>query len=69
VALVPEAVVTVMFTAPTAAAGGATAVMVVPLVTVNDVAALLPKSTAVAPVKPLPVIVTVVPPVSEPEAG
>jgi hypothetical protein len=38
-----------------------TAVMVVLLTTVKEVATVLPKLTAVAPVKLVPVIVTVVP--------
>ena len=38
------------------------AVIWVPLTTVKLVAAVVPKSTAVAPVKPVPVIVTEVPP-------
>ena len=37
--------------------------------TVKFVAAVVPKSTAVAPVKPVPVIVTDVPPAVEPLVG
>ena len=48
---------------------GAVAVIVVALSTVNVVAAAGPKFTAVAPAKFVPVTVTVVPPVSGPEAG
>ena len=45
--------------------------MCVSLTTVKDCAPLNvpPKSTAVAPVNPVPVIVTVSPPKSSPEAG
>ena len=39
------------------------------MITVTAVAAVVPKSTAVAPVKPVPVIVTEVPPAVEPVAG
>jgi hypothetical protein len=55
----PTGVLTVTSTVPVP--GGEVAVMVVELRTVN-VAALAPKSTALAPVKPVPVIVTAVPP-------
>ena len=48
---------------------GLSAVIVVLLTTVTLVAAVVPKSTAVAPVKPLPVIVTNVPPTSGPLLG
>ena len=37
--------------------------------TVNELAAVAPKATAVAPVKPVPVIVTVVPPACGPLSG
>jgi hypothetical protein len=39
------------------------------LLTVNEVAATPPKSTAVAPVKPVPLMVTLVPPPTGPELG
>ena len=52
--------ITVTFTMPVPA--GLSAVMVVSLTTVTSVAAVVPKSTAVASVKPVPVIVTNVPP-------
>ena len=52
----PPGVVTVTSTVPVPA--GLSAVIVVPLTTVTSVAAVVPKSTAVAPVKPVPVIVT-----------
>jgi hypothetical protein len=68
VALVPPVVVTVTFTAP-AAPAGAVAVICVAEFTVNPVAFVAPKRTAVAPVNPVPVIVTFVPPDVEPELG
>lgn len=55
---VPEGVVTEMLPEVPLAT---TAVMLVALVTVNEVAAVPPKLTAVAPVKLVPVIVTVAP--------
>jgi hypothetical protein len=60
VALVPPAVVTVTSTVPTPA--GEVAVIWVALLTVKEAAALLPKLTAVAPEKLVPVMVTLVPP-------
>ena len=60
-------VVTVTSTTPVPA--GAVAVIVVPLTTVLLVAGVVPKSTAVAPVKAVPVIVTVMPPATGPELG
>src|SRR5258707_13110330 len=59
-ALVPPAVVTVTSTVPTPA--GEVAVIWVALLTVKEAAALLPKLTAVAPEKLVPVMVTLVPP-------
>ena len=70
VAEVPPSVVTVMSTVPVPA--GAVAVIAVsslPVTGVQVVAAVDPKSTAVAPVNPLPLIVTVAPPVVGPLAG
>jgi hypothetical protein len=67
VALVPPGVVTVTSTVPTVPAG-AVAVMLVALLTVK-VARFAPKSTAVAPVKVVPVTVTLVVPVLCPEVG
>jgi hypothetical protein len=67
VAEIPSGVVTVTFTMPVP--GGLAAVIKVPLTTVKLVAGVDPKSTAVAPVKPLPVIATDVPPVSGPADG
>ena len=48
---------------------GETAVIWVALLTVNEAAGLPPKLTAVAPVRLVPVIVTLVPPAVGPEAG
>jgi hypothetical protein len=48
---------------------GAVAVIEVALLTVNEVALLLPNLTAVAPVKLVPVIVTLVPPEAGPLVG
>ena len=56
----PVPLLFVTFTLPLAPAA-TTAVMVVLFTTLNDVAAVPPKLTPVAPVKLLPVIVTVVP--------
>ena len=67
--LTPAPVLMVTPTAPAVAAAGLTAVMDVGLLTVKLVAAVLPNDTAVAPVKPVPVIATVVPPASGPPAG
>ena len=68
VADVPTGVVTVTFTVP-AAPAGAVAVIEVEETTVTPVAAFAPKSTAVAPVKFVPVMVTLVPAVVGPAAG
>src|SRR6476660_6445319 len=57
-----------MSTAP-AACAGAVAVICVALFTVNVVAAVAPKLTAVAPVRLVPVMVTLVPPAVVPEVG
>ena len=54
---------------PRAVLAGLAAVIVVSLTTVTSVAAAVPKSTAVAPVKLMPVIVTGVPPAAEPMVG
>ncbi len=64
---VPAGVVTVTSTVPVPA--GLSAVIVVSLTTVTFVAGVVPKSTAVAPVKPVPVIVTSVPPAVGPVVG
>ena len=67
VALVPPGVVTVTSTVP--APTGEVAVMPVGLLTVKLAAAVVPNLTALAPVKPVPVIATEVLPVVGPEAG
>jgi hypothetical protein len=66
-ALVPVGVVTVTSTVPVPA--GAVAVICVALTGVNEVAGVPPKLTPVAPVKFVPVTVTVVPPAWGPDAG
>ena len=63
----PLGVVTVTSTMPVPA--GEVAVIDVSLATVRLVAAVVPKSTAVAPVNPVPVTVTDVPPAVDPEVG
>ena len=63
----PPGVVTVTSTIPVPA--GLSAVIVVLLTTVTSVAAVVPKSTVGAPVKPVPVIVTNVPPATGPLVG
>src|SRR5580704_11730414 len=63
----PAGVTTV--TSATPAPAGLTAVIVVAFTTTTPVAAVEPKSTAVAPVNPVPVIVTVVPPADGPLSG
>jgi len=67
VALVPPAVITVTSTVPVP--GAVVAVIEVALLTVNDAAAIPPKFTFVAPVKFVPVMVTLVPPAPEPVLG
>jgi hypothetical protein len=67
IAEVPPAVVTRTSTVPVPA--GAVAVIEVSLVTVKPVAGVGPKFTAVAPVNPVPVRVTVVPPAVGPAIG
>ena len=64
---VPFGAVTVTFTIPVP--GGLSAVIEVSLTTVKFVAGVVPKSTAVAPVKPVPVMVTNVPPDAGPDDG
>ncbi|CAM3245137.1 hypothetical protein JANLI_04610 [Janthinobacterium lividum] len=68
VALVPPVAVTVTFTVP-ALPEGDVAVMVVALTTVTETPLLAPNFSAVTPVKPVPVMVTAVPPVAGPDAG
>jgi hypothetical protein len=61
-------VVTVISTVP-AGLAGLTAVIWVSLLNVKLVAGTVPNSTLLAPVKPVPVIVTDVPPVVDPSLG
>ena len=68
VALVPPGVVTVMSTVP-AAPAGAVAVICVALLGVKAVALTEPNFTADAPVNPVPVMTTDVPPAVLPLAG
>ena len=65
--LVPPGPVTVTDTMPVPA--GAIAVICVSELTVNEVAGVPPKLTAVTPVRPDPVSVTVVPPAVDPWLG
>jgi hypothetical protein len=67
-ALVPPGVVTKTSYSP-AAWAGEVAVIWVDATTVKLVAATVPKSTLVAPVNPVPVMVTLVPPDVGPEVG
>jgi len=67
VALVPPGVVTVTLTVP-AVSAGLKAVMEVALLMML-VAAVVPNSTDVAPVKLVPVMVTLVPPAAGPDVG
>ena len=68
---VPPTVVTVTLTVPTGSAGLVTVICVPAKLTVNLLGGIpvAPKSTAVAPLKPVPAIVTGVPTVVEPDAG
>jgi hypothetical protein len=63
--LVPEGVTTVTLTVPADSAGEVTVIDVLEFTTRLD-PAVAPKFTAVAPVKPLPVTVTEVPPAAGP---
>ena len=66
-ALVPAGVVTVTSTVPVPA--GAVATILPADDSENDSAAVVPNVTALAPLKPLPLIVTVAPPSVEPAVG
>jgi hypothetical protein len=66
--LVPSGAVTVTSNVPAGKVGD-DAVMVVDETTVNEIALVAPNVTAVAPVKPVPVIVTIAPPACAPVAG
>jgi hypothetical protein len=65
---VPLGVTTVMSTVP-AASAGETAVIKVPDHNLNEIAAVVPKLTCVSPVKLVPVMATVVPPMVLPLFG
>ena len=67
VTLVATGVVTVTSTLPADPAGEVAAISVPE--TTEYVAAARPKSTALAPVKPVPVMVTAVPPAGRPATG
>ena len=69
VALVPPGVVTVTSTVLPSVPGGEVAVMLVGLLKVTREAAVAPNLTPLAPLKVVPVIVTVVDPVLGPEVG
>jgi hypothetical protein len=69
VADVPPGVVTVTSTDPAAEPAGEVTVICPSLSTVYEAAEVLPNLTAVAPVKPDPVITTLVPPAIGPIAG
>ena len=68
VSLVPPTVVTITPTAPAVVRAGVTQVIVVLFTTLRDVAAIPSNVTDVAPVKCVPVIVTVFPPAVLPDA-
>jgi hypothetical protein len=68
VALVPPGVATVTSNVPRVPVGDV-AVMELGLFTLKFAAGAVPNFTALAPVKPVPVMVTDVPPVLGPEAG
>ena len=65
----PPGVVTTMFLAPTDAEVGTTAVIEVAETTVKLVTGTPPMETALAPVKLVPVMVTVFPPTRGPEVA
>ena len=64
----PTDVVTLTLTVPVGRAGETAVICVAPF-TVNDAAGVEPNRTLVAPLSPVPLIVTVVPPASGPEFG
>ena len=65
----PPPVITITPTAPAVARAGVIQVIVVLSTSVREVAATPPNVTEVAPVKDVPVIVTLVPPVVLPNDG
>jgi hypothetical protein len=66
---VPPGVVTATLTGPSSTAGGVLQVIEVSLTTTTLVAGWPPKRTEVAPVKPVPAMVTAVPPAGGPRFG
>lgn len=66
--LIPQGVVTVTITGP-GKCGGVMAMIVLSSIIVKLIAGKPPKSTAMAPVKPIPLMVTVVNPEVGPEGG
>jgi hypothetical protein len=68
IALVPPGVVTLISTVP-AARVGEVMVRVLSVVTSRPFPGVVPNMTAVAPVNPVPVMVTVVPPIAGPLVG
>jgi hypothetical protein len=69
VAEVPPGVVTVTFTAPALVTAGLTTTIWLAVLLIRLVTAAVPKFTAVAPARFVPVIVTNVPPVTGPTVG
>ena len=65
---VPPVAATKTFTVP-GVPGGVVATMVVELLTEKEAAAFVPNVTDVTPTKPVPVMVTVVPPFVDPAVG
>ncbi len=65
----PPSVTIITSAAPAMVWAGVVAVIDVLLTTTRFVAAMLLKVTAVAPVKPVPVMVTAVPPANVPDVG
>ena len=65
----PPSVVTIMPTAPSLSTAGVIQVIVVLFTTLREVATTPPNVTEVAPVKFVPVIVALVPPVFIPDDG
>ena len=69
VAEVPFGVVTVTSTAPLRLTTGLVAMICVSLLTVKLLAAVEPKAMPVAPLNPVPVMVTLIPPLAGPLVG
>ena len=69
VLLGPPPVVTITLTIPPVVRAGVTQVIDVPFTTLKDVAFNSPNVTEVAPIKFVPVMVTIVPPTLDTEVG